>query len=346
MISATGTSTIYLCPSSVSTRTRPPRPTPNNRASFSVKTIPALGKGTVSIFKLSIRLKELAKRLSCVEWPEQIVDFELNEEDFFNVNIGNRGENLFLGYYSAKGLEIILEKYKIPVVLYPTTGMLDKPVPYWFDRLDYAIQQPGLDGQQINVGHVEITIDQSSKEQLALSLSQLTKCLKDEDQSDTSFQSTVGEIIDYLEKMSGRSLVDVFEGDLWSSVMSRQDIKDCDEMDGVTVGSHTINHVRLSLAEDEVLAREVMESKSTLEDLMAGPCQHFCYPNGDWNDNSSHVVESAGYLTAVTTDPGCNEVGENLFTLKRYSFPETGTPLNALFSITGILHYISTVRYR
>ncbi len=65
------------------------------------------------MFKLSIHLKELAKRISNLEWPEQVIDFELEEQDFFNVNIGNRGENLFLGYYSVKGLEIILEKYKI-----------------------------------------------------------------------------------------------------------------------------------------------------------------------------------------------------------------------------------------
>ncbi len=65
------------------------------------------------MFKLSIRLKELATRICGLDWPGQIMDFDLKEEDFFNVNIGNRGDNLFLGFYSVNGLEIILEKYKI-----------------------------------------------------------------------------------------------------------------------------------------------------------------------------------------------------------------------------------------
>ncbi|KAA3617215.1 MAG: hypothetical protein D8M58_03495 [Calditrichaeota bacterium] len=65
------------------------------------------------MFKLSIHLKELANRMSKIEWPTQNFDFDLNEDDLFNVNIGNRGENLFLGYYSLTGLKIILEKYKI-----------------------------------------------------------------------------------------------------------------------------------------------------------------------------------------------------------------------------------------
>jgi len=65
------------------------------------------------MFKLSLHLKEFAKRISDLEWGSPTFDFDLSEDDLFNVNIGNRGENLFLGYYSVKGLELILEKYKI-----------------------------------------------------------------------------------------------------------------------------------------------------------------------------------------------------------------------------------------
>jgi hypothetical protein len=65
------------------------------------------------MFKLSIRLKEFAKRIRSLDWPNELDSFDLSEDDFFNVNIGNRGENLFLGYYSINGLEIILKKYKI-----------------------------------------------------------------------------------------------------------------------------------------------------------------------------------------------------------------------------------------
>ena len=65
------------------------------------------------MFKLSIRLKELANRISALERPREVLDFNLDEQDFFSVNIGNRGGDLFLGYYSVKGLEIIHEKYKI-----------------------------------------------------------------------------------------------------------------------------------------------------------------------------------------------------------------------------------------
>jgi peptidoglycan/xylan/chitin deacetylase (PgdA/CDA1 family) len=239
----------------------------------------------------------------------------------------------------------ILRKYKIPVVLYLTTAGLDRPKPFWFDRLDYVIQQPGLHGQIIEVGNRKIMVDQSSREGMASSLAQLTKSLKEEYISDISFQNAVEDVFTKLEKASGKSLVDVFDGDLWSSLMSEQDVLDCMEENNVTIGSHTINHVRLPLADGDELVTEVTESKKILERLMQSPCYHFCYPNGDWDSKSIRAVEEAGYVTAVTTDPGCNQVGDNLFRLKRYSFPETGTPIRALFSIAGLLHFVSTVRY-
>ncbi|MCU7806959.1 MAG: polysaccharide deacetylase family protein [Candidatus Thiodiazotropha sp. (ex Semelilucina semeliformis)] len=238
----------------------------------------------------------------------------------------------------------ILKKHKIPVVFYPTTGALDKGEPYWFDRLDFAIQQPGLDGLEVNVGHSQIRIDQSSRQKLAGSLSKLTKSLKLKDQSDSDFQREVNGIIGDFENKSGKSINDVTSSDLWSSPMSWDDIVQCSMIDGITIGSHTVNHVRLPFVGKGDLASELTESKSALEERMKLSCIHFCYPNGDWDEHSARVVENAGYESAVTTDVGWNEVGDNLYTLKRYSFPVGGTALKALFSITGILHFMSGIR--
>ncbi len=240
----------------------------------------------------------------------------------------------------------ILRKYKIPVVFYPTTGILERSVPYWFDRLDFAIQQPGLDGVKILSGEVEIILDQSSRASMAKSLSRLIRSLKKRDLSDAAFQSEVSEICTFLENTSGSSIANVAEGDLWSSRFSREDIMACAEMDDVTLGSHTINHVRLPFVDsDDALVKELQGSKETLEELMQGPCLHFCYPNGDWDQRSVGAVRGAGYQTAVTTDEGWNAVGDDLFTLKRYSFPVKGDPLKGLFAILGIFHFISNSRF-
>jgi peptidoglycan/xylan/chitin deacetylase (PgdA/CDA1 family) len=239
----------------------------------------------------------------------------------------------------------ILRKYEIPVVFYPTTGILQRSVPYWFDRLDFAIQQPGLDGMKIPVGEAEITIDQSSRASMAKSLSRLIRSLKKRDLSDAEFQAEVDEISTFLENTSGCSIASVADGDLWSSRFSKEDIIDCAGMIDVTLGSHTINHVRLPFVDsDDELANELTGSKTTLEELTQGPCLHFCYPNGDWDQRSARAVRDAGYQTAVTTDEGCNAVGDDLSTLKRLSFPVGGEPIKGLFSIMGFFHFVSNLR--
>lgn len=65
------------------------------------------------MFKLRARLQELVDKISLEELPDLGNDFNLAEEDLFNLNIGHRGNNLFLGYYSLTGLEIAMEKYKV-----------------------------------------------------------------------------------------------------------------------------------------------------------------------------------------------------------------------------------------
>jgi hypothetical protein len=62
--------------------------------------------------KLSKKYFKIANRLH----TEQLKDLEnlridLSDYDLYNLNIGNRGDNLFLGYYSEEGIKLALSKY-------------------------------------------------------------------------------------------------------------------------------------------------------------------------------------------------------------------------------------------
>jgi hypothetical protein len=65
------------------------------------------------MFKIRKKLKYLSEKLPTMEWPDIIGEFDLDERDLFNLNIGQRGNNLFLGFFSINGLQIVFEKYKI-----------------------------------------------------------------------------------------------------------------------------------------------------------------------------------------------------------------------------------------
>jgi peptidoglycan/xylan/chitin deacetylase (PgdA/CDA1 family) len=57
-----------------------------------------------------------------------------------------------------------------------------------------------------------------------------------------------------------------------------------------------------------------------LEEELSKPINHFCYPNGsfsDFNDETLRVIDSLGFRTAVTTEPGMNSKRTQPFLLRR-----------------------------
>lgn len=57
---------------------------------------------------------QIAKRLSSVQLQKQDDDGSIiSEADLFNINIGRRGHNFFLGYYSLEGIKLAFEKYDV-----------------------------------------------------------------------------------------------------------------------------------------------------------------------------------------------------------------------------------------
>ncbi len=90
---------------------------------------------------------------------------------------------------------------------------------------------------------------------------------------------------------------------------------------GVEFGAHTRTHPVLSrLTSHAELNAEIAGSKRRIEDALASPVRHFCYPNGSQRDISREAVDAvrqAGFETAVTTESGVNGVGDDPFLLRR-----------------------------
>jgi len=86
---------------------------------------------------------------------------------------------------------------------------------------------------------------------------------------------------------------------------------------GITIGSHTRTHRRLTQCSPAELRDEVEGSKKSLEDLLGREVRHFCYPFGAHNDTVVEAVRSAGYVTACTTKKGAVAVGADALRLPR-----------------------------
>ena len=69
------------------------------------------------MIRLTNKMRELVQKMMTIDIHDPIEGFSLSEQDLFEVNIGKRGDNLFLGYYSKNGLKSIFQKYRITAKL-------------------------------------------------------------------------------------------------------------------------------------------------------------------------------------------------------------------------------------
>ncbi len=100
--------------------------------------------------------------------------------------------------------------------------------------------------------------------------------------------------------------------------MTAAEIRELSSRRDHTVGSHTVNHLALTTQTLATKRCEVITDKSALEHAVGKPVRLFSYPYGDFDDELVTVVGDAGFLAAVTVEPGLVTAGGSLLTLPRY----------------------------
>jgi peptidoglycan/xylan/chitin deacetylase (PgdA/CDA1 family) len=94
------------------------------------------------------------------------------------------------------------------------------------------------------------------------------------------------------------------------------------EQHGVRVESHGIDHIALSRLSLDEARRQIVESRSTLEERLGRPVRAYAFVKGSRSDQGSQHVEmlaSAGYALGFTTVTGSNGAGANPYLLRRYN---------------------------
>lgn len=91
---------------------------------------------------------------------------------------------------------------------------------------------------------------------------------------------------------------------------------------GMTIGSHTAGHARLSDLRAEQVDAELTSSKSRIEAELGKPCRHFCAPFGRKTadfDPAAHppAAARAGYESFLTTERGPNRPGNSVMAIRR-----------------------------
>ncbi|MFT3929925.1 MAG: polysaccharide deacetylase family protein [Spongiibacteraceae bacterium] len=203
----------------------------------------------------------------------------------------------------------ILREEQVPATLFAVSHMIGTTRQFWPNRLarvlngaQHGLPVPGFE----NLGIIAPTQRPLSREALAQTILHL-KAL-----SDAELDSRLRTSEDALKLQPDDS----------PALMNWDNIREMQHSGLVEIGSHTCNHFRLQQSLPvELLAREIRESRSMIEEQTGQPAKLFCYPNGDTCAEALRLVGDT-YRGAVTTRRGINRANTAAHELLRIGIHE------------------------
>lgn len=110
-------------------------------------------------------------------------------------------------------------------------------------------------------------------------------------------------------------------------MLSTAQIKKMQASKLISFESHTVQHTDLTTLTLEQQQKEALDSKAALKKEFKIDSQSYCYPAGQYNEDSRISAKQAGYQIALTTNEGWASAADGLYDLKRVRIP-AGMPLD------------------
>jgi peptidoglycan/xylan/chitin deacetylase (PgdA/CDA1 family) len=222
------------------------------------------------------------------------------------------------GDFEESGYPVFAE-YNIPVTVFLVTDFLDGKSWLWFDRVVYVfrharVTEPSVELPDGKVLRFKLESD-AGRRAAGQRLANLAVALSAAQRRD---------LVDALPRLLQAEIPEQAPSEYrplsWGGVRALA-------KSGVEFGAHTKTHPILSaLTDPKELRDEIAGSKARIESQLGRPVLHFCYPNGKISDISPASVEAvraAGIQTAVTAEPGLNDLGQDALFLNRIAADPT-----------------------
>ena len=207
-----------------------------------------------------------------------------------------------------------LSRRQLPATLYVPTAFIDRKEWLWPDRLLSIVlstrKESLIFGGDKPLSLLTMTDRRAAWNAIADELLTLNSADR---------EAALQQVQRKLDVIISRAPVGEFEAMTWDEVRYAS-------MCGVTIASHSHNHIPLSRETLDEQKRQVALARSRLEEELDGSVEHFAYPHGrdeDFNDDSVRAVEMAGYQSAVTSQVR-RSTRPALFSLSRLG-PPAGT---------------------
>lgn len=231
------------------------------------------------------------------------------------------------GYRSLHELAMpILRERKLPATVFVTSGHMADASSMWNDVILEAVRRlPGPMADLRDIGLDAYPLD--GAEQRRSSAARLTERCK-------YLPPPARKVmLDRLQQLAGT--------DLRQHLMLTPDMIRDLVGNGIDIGGHTVTHPILARLDDETAAREIVDNKRDLEQVIGRPLRLFAYPNGkhgaDFDQRHVDMVRAAGYHAAFSTAPGAATRHHDTFSLPR-SRPWDSQPLMFAARLLRWLH--------
>jgi peptidoglycan/xylan/chitin deacetylase (PgdA/CDA1 family) len=199
----------------------------------------------------------------------------------------------------------ILKQFGLPATIFLATGAMDSKKPLWHDRVFDAFRQTNV--KSVVLRGREYPLKTFSEKRVAMNT--FLQDLRKLDPRDRD---------DRIQKMtSDLKLTETFNAT--DQMLNWREIQEM-ARENISFGAHTVTHpilTRIPLAE---AVDEIMKSKEAIERELRSAVRLFAYPNGgreDFNESMKAALKEAGFLGAVTTLWGSNDIHGDPFELRR-----------------------------
>jgi peptidoglycan/xylan/chitin deacetylase (PgdA/CDA1 family) len=242
----------------------------------------------------------------------------------------------------------ILKKYNIPATIFLTSGLINTDRRLWLIELYLDIFRTKVNLVEVETsnGAVKIVIPLdgiNDKYNAMLRLRDYLKNIKSEVR-----EKTLENLHFQLRQNHSNYDTDHLTMLSWQDVLKLK-------KEGISFGSHTVNHLSLESETEDSVNWEAKESKRIIEDRIQSEITAFAYPGNagkGFTENTKNIIQKAGYKSSYlfSTGKSFNKVGCDLFELNRGevlgSTPELAGEISVLLPVMRtFLYYIRTLLY-
>lgn len=201
----------------------------------------------------------------------------------------------------------LLSQHQIPATFFITSNQLNKPEPFWHERIAYAVaaRAPGELPAGINWGRTHTGAQYSEIASTIVALQEMLKY----------------KVLPEREEAIARLEEGLPKNALFRAFTAADIVRLHDA--GFQIGGHSRNHPILATCSPKEAINEIAGCKEEIESIIKVPVTQFAYPNGrpgiDFSAEHVNIVRQAGYRLAVTTAPGVARKSTNVLQLPRFT---------------------------